>query len=169
MYFCVKCTAGQALWHGGFYHSRGCICCRAAEFLSCLMLLPWDELQQKQLIVRGHKMQCKGLQAQLSVGTNRDHSIVCEKNYDSSTHKRIPPVQQNKLCNFSNIAADGWHCNREATLAHTGVACVKMWMVTLDRTSFSDVLKLLPEMTHGSQVCRQCALGLNNITWMNSK
>lgn len=96
MYLRVKCTAGQALWHGGFYHSRGCICCRAAEFLSCLMLLPWDELQQKQLIVRGHKMQCKGLQAQMSVSTNRDHSIVCEKSYDSSTHKRIPPVLYNK-------------------------------------------------------------------------
>lgn len=24
------------------------------------MLLPWDELRQKQLIVRGHKIQCRG-------------------------------------------------------------------------------------------------------------
>lgn len=46
----------------------------------------------------------QGLQAQLGVGTNHDHSIVCEKNYDSSTHKRIPPVLYNKA-SFASLPA----------------------------------------------------------------
>lgn len=59
MYLSVKWAAGQVLWHGGFYHSGGCLDCRAAEFLMSLMSKPWDKRWERATHIERTQEQCR--------------------------------------------------------------------------------------------------------------
>lgn len=150
---CVKRSAGQAPWQAGFNHSGGCLGCRAAEFLSCLMLLPWDALRQKQLIAKGHKRQRRSFRRATITPL-----CVREKKYMTALrikelHQYFPTERTLQLCQLGSR----WLALRQGSRTHSeGVACVKMWVVKSHHTSFYRFPRIAGKkwLSHGSPVCR---------------
>lgn len=141
----VKWAAGLVLWHGGFYHSGGCLDCRAAEFLMSLMSKPWDKLWERATHIERTQEQCRSFKQTWPPSPKFHCAWTTLWEFNAFCLK----IKVFYLCwerSRLSLTSNTWHSSHLWNWGHTtsgGIPHAKMSLATSYHISFTNSLQLL--------------------------